>query len=216
VLLSQEEINAAAGEQSHLIELQEFVCDADIDPIFYNRTYYLGAGKDGEDAYRLLHAALKKSGRAGIGRWVFHNREFLVAVRPTEKVLALHTMVFADELVPASSLELKLPSKTPPKKELDMAGRLVDALHERFKPSSFKDSYRKRVLDLIARKAKGEQIEMPEREEPEQTSDLMAALEASLSGGSSKRKKGSSARKGSGGNRARSKSPSHKRAKARS
>jgi DNA end-binding protein Ku len=71
-LLGQDEIDAAAGERAHVIELDEFVGQADIDPIFYERTYYLGAGKDAADAYRLLHDALRKSDRAGVGRWVFH------------------------------------------------------------------------------------------------------------------------------------------------
>jgi DNA end-binding protein Ku len=207
VLLSQDEISAAAGEQSHLIEIEEFVCASDIDPVFYNRAYYLGAGKNGEDAYRLLHDALDKSGRAGIGRWVFHHREYLVAVRPLGQALAMHTMVFADELVKAESLDIDSPSKAPAKKEVDMAGRLVDALHEPFRAAAFKDSYRERVLDLIARKAKGEKIELPEPEEPEGTADLMAALEASLSS-SGKRKRGGRSRSGA--------SSSRKRAKARS
>jgi non-homologous end joining protein Ku len=74
VLLSDDEIKAAAGKSSHLIGLDQFVCAAGIDPVFYERTYYLGAGDDGHDAYRLLHDALKRSRRAGLGRWVFHNQ----------------------------------------------------------------------------------------------------------------------------------------------
>ena len=208
ILLSQDEINAAAGEQSRLIEIEEFVCAADIDPAFYNRAYYLGAGENGEAAYRLLHDALERSGRAGIGRWVFHNREYLVAIRPLDKVLALHTMVFADELVKAGSVDIETPSKKPVKKEMDMAVRLVDSLHSGFRPGSFKDSYRERVLDLVARKAKGEEIEIPEPEEPEQTADLMATLEASL--------KPSGKRKASSKGRSPSRSSSRKRAGARS
>ena len=90
VMLSKEEIAAAAGEASRLIGLEEFVCAEHIDPDFYNRAYYLGAGDDGEDAYRLLHDALARSGRAGIGRWIFHNREYLVAIRPMNGTLVLH------------------------------------------------------------------------------------------------------------------------------
>src|SRR5437764_101581 len=80
VLLSKDEIDAAAGESAHVIALEEFVCAADIDPVFYDRTYHLGAGEHGQDGYRLLHDALGRSGRAGLGRWVFHNREYVVAV----------------------------------------------------------------------------------------------------------------------------------------
>jgi DNA end-binding protein Ku len=189
VMLAKEEIDAAAGERSRLIELEEFVCRDHIDPVFFNRAYYLGAGDDGEDAYRLLHDALERSERAGIGRWVFHNREYLVAVRPVNGTLALHTMRFADELVDPSELEVPEPSRKPSKREIDMAGQLVDSLHERFRPSSFKDSYRDRLLKMIERKAGGEEIEIPDAEEAESSDDLMAALEASLSGGGGKKGK---------------------------
>jgi DNA end-binding protein Ku len=182
VLLEQEEIDAAAGESSRLIELEEFVGATDIDPVFYDRTYYLAAGKDGADAYRLLHDALHKSDRAGLGRWVFHNREYLVAVRPLEDVLALHTMRFADELVDPGDLEIPKPSRAPSKREIEMAGKLVESLHERFDPDAFHDSYRERVLKLIETKASGKEPELPEIEAQQDSTDLAAALEASLGG----------------------------------
>jgi DNA end-binding protein Ku len=201
VLLSQDEIDAAAGERSHVIELEEFVCQAEIDPVFYNRTYYLGAGEDAEDAYRLLHDALARSDRAGIGRWVFHNREYLVAIRALDGALALHTMRFAAELVAAKKLDIPRPSRKPTQREVKMAGALVDSLHDKFDPKAFKDTYRQRVLDLIKRKAKGEEIEIPEPEEPEESGDLMAALEASLKG----KKSGRSSKRSSKSSRSKAK-----------
>jgi DNA end-binding protein Ku len=188
VMLSQDEIDAAAGERSREIALDEFVCAENVDPVFYDRTYYLGVGDDGADAYRLLHDALGRSERAGIGRWVFHNREYLVAVRPLDGVLALHTMRFADELVDPDDLDVPEPSRKPSKREVDMAGKLVESLHDQFKPEAFKDSHREQLLKLIKRKAEGEEIEIPEPEAPEQTDDLMAALEASLGGGKAKQR----------------------------
>jgi DNA end-binding protein Ku len=182
VMLEQEEIDAAAGESSRLIELEEFVGAGEIDPVFYDRAYYLAAGKDGADAYRLLHDALHKSDRAGLGRWVFHNREYLVAVRPLQDVLALHTMRFADELVDPGDLEVPKPSRAPSKREIEMAGKLVESLHERFDPDAFHDSYRERVLKLIETKASGKEPELPEIEEEQDSTDLAAALEASLGG----------------------------------
>jgi DNA end-binding protein Ku len=181
VVLTQEEIDAAAGERSHLIELEDFVCAAEIDPVFYDRAYYLGVGKDGADAYRLLHDALRRADRVGIGRWVFHNREYLVAVRPLEQALVLQTMRFAEELVDAGDLELPAPSRAPSKREIEMAGKLVDTLHERFDPEAFEDGYRERVLALIEAKARGEEPDLPEVEDTQDNADLMAALEASLS-----------------------------------
>lgn len=183
VLLSKEEIDAAAGARSRLIELEEFVRAEELDPVFYDRTYYLGAGQDGERAYRLLHDALKRSGRAGIGRWVFHNREYLVAVRELNAVIALHTMRFADELVDAGDLDIPAPTRAPTRREIEMAGQLVQSLEARFRPASFKDSYRERVLALIERKAKGEKIDLEPPERREATPDLLAALEASLEKG---------------------------------
>lgn len=183
VMLSQDEIDAAAGEHSRLIEIEEFVAAAEIDPVFYDRGYYLGVGEDGEDAYRLLHDALATAQRVGIGRWVFHNREYLVAVRALDDVLALHTMRFVAELVDASSLKLKAPSKKPTKREIDMAGTLVESLHEDFDPDDFKDSYRDRVMALVEAKARGEEPDLPEPDQDgEDQGDLMAALEASLAG----------------------------------
>lgn len=188
VLLDQEEIDAAAGAHSHRIDLEEFVRAHEIDPVYYDRGYYLGAGEDGRDAYRLLRDALARSARVGIGRWVFHNREYLVAVRPQDRVLSLHTMRFAAELIDTDSLDLPAPSRKPSRREIEMASTLVDSLHDRFDPTSFRDSYRDRVMDLIETKARGEEPDLPEAPEPEEAPDLMAALEASLTASSSRKK----------------------------
>jgi DNA end-binding protein Ku len=103
VILDKDEIAAAAGDRGHVIEIERFVETGAIDPVFYEKTYFLGAGKDGGDAHRLLHDALGKTDRTGLGRFSFHNREYLAAIRPLDGVLGLHTMRFADELVPAPS-----------------------------------------------------------------------------------------------------------------
>ncbi len=223
VVLSQEEIDAAAGERSHQIELEEFVCAPQIDPVYFARTYYLGAGDGGEGAYRLLHDALARAKRAGLGRWVFHNREYLVAVRSLDGAIALHTMRFADELVATNKIEVPAPSRAPTKQEVKMASALVDSLHDRFDASAFKDTYRERVLDLIERKAKGEEIETPEYEEPDKTPDLLAALEASLADRGGPKRSSGSKRSGTGSRSRPSRSSksskssgSSKRTKARS
>ena len=183
VLLDKDEIDAAAGDRSHTIELEQFVDPIQVDPVFYDRTYYLGTGQDGEDAYRLLLDALKRAKRSGVGRWVFHNREYLVSVRAGDDLLVLHTMRFADELVGVEKLDIPKPSRKPTERELDMAEQLVDSLKKSFRPASFKDSYRDRVADLIRRKAEGEEIEFPEPKKVKAPDDLMAALEASLGNG---------------------------------
>jgi DNA end-binding protein Ku len=182
VVLDKEEIAAAAGERAHVIEVEHFVDAGDIDPVFFDRTYYLGAGKDGAQPYRLLHDALDKTGRAGIGRFTFHDREYLTAVRARDGVLLLHTLRFADELVDGGDIDVPKASKGPGKREVDMARRLIDTLHERFDPERYEDEYRQAVLDLIERKAKGEDIAAADEPEADDGGDLMAALEASLGG----------------------------------
>lgn len=180
VELTKDEIAAAAGERSKLIDVEHFVDGEQIDPAFYDKTYYLGAGDDGE-AYRLLRKALETSGKVAIARWVFHDRERLVAVRPLGKILGLHTMHFHDEVVGVDDLDLPSPQRNPSDREIEMAGKLVKSLAAKFKPESYEDTYREAVLAVIKRKAKGEQIvEQPEETKQQDADDLMAALEASL------------------------------------
>jgi DNA end-binding protein Ku len=182
VVLEKDEVKAAAGDRGKVIHLQEFVGAQDIDPVFFEKTYYVGSRGD-PDAFRLLHEALRKTERAGIGRFSFHDREYLVAVRAGEDVLVLHTLRFHDEVVHGDELEIEGGARKPSQKEIQMAGQLVKTLAADFKPSDYEDTYRDAVLDLIKRKAKGEEIDLVAQEEPEQGDDLAAALEASLGGG---------------------------------
>src|SRR6478609_7808068 len=108
VVLDKDEVKAAAGDRGKVITIDEFVDVDDIDPVFYEKAYFVGS-RDEEDAYRLLREALRKAGRAGIGRFTFHDREYLVAIRDYEDALALHTLRFHDELVPVADLELQAP-----------------------------------------------------------------------------------------------------------
>ena len=180
VELTDDEIAAAAGGQSRRIDVDHFVPAADIAPEFYERTYFLGAQDKGRDAYALLHAALNRSGRAGVGQWVFHNRERTVVLRPVGDVLLLHTMRFAADLVDPGDLDLARVQRKPSDREIKMASSLVDGLHTKFDPSAYKDSYRDAVMKVVKAKASGKNIEPPADEEPEAADDLLAALEASL------------------------------------
>ena len=131
----------------------------------------------------MLHDALERTGRAAVGRFTFHNREYVAVIRPFDGVLALHTLHFADEVVERGDLDYSKPRKGAGDREVKMAGRLVESLHEDFDPKRYKDEYRKAVLDVIGQKAAGKEIAPPEEDEPEDSSDLMSALEASLDGG---------------------------------
>jgi DNA end-binding protein Ku len=180
VVLSKEEIAVADGSQARVVEIEHFVDAREIDPVYYERSYYLSPGKLGEEPYRLLHAALTASGRVGIGRFVFHNKEHLAAVRGLEDVIALHTMRFADELVPERDLDLPEAGKKPSKLEIDTAQLLIEQLDSSFEPDAYEDTYREAVMRLIERKARGEAIEVPESEAIAPKGDLLATLQASL------------------------------------
>jgi DNA end-binding protein Ku len=180
-VLEDDEIKAAAGDRGKVVHIEVFVDANEIDPVFYDKTYYVGSRED-KDPYRLLHEALKRTGKAGIGRFTFHNREYLVAMRALDEVIAIHTMRFHEEVVSAEELELAKAGRKPSSSELKMARQLVDSLHTDFKPTSYEDSYREAVLELIKRKGKGEEIDVLAQEEPAHGDDLAAALEASLAG----------------------------------
>jgi DNA end-binding protein Ku len=184
VVLTKDEVKAAAGDRGKLIQIQEFVDANQIDPVFFEKTYYVGS-RDDKDVYALLQAALTKTERAGIGRFTFHDREYLVALRAIDGALALHTLRFADEVVGGDELETPSARRKPSKRELQMANKLVDMLQREFKPREYTDSYREAVLELIKRKSKGEEIDLGAEEEPEHGDDLAAALQASLPAGRS-------------------------------
>jgi DNA end-binding protein Ku len=181
VVLEKDEVKAAAGNRGKVIELEEFVRAEDIDPVFYDRTYYVGS-RDEKDAFRLLYEALRKTERAGIGRFTFHDREYLVALRASEDVLILHTLRFHDEVVSGDELEIDTSGRKPSSREIQMAGQLVNSMGEDFDAGAYEDTYREAVLELIKHKAKGEEIDLAAQEEPAHGEDLMAALEASLAG----------------------------------
>jgi DNA end-binding protein Ku len=178
VVLDKEEIKAAAGDRGKVVHLTEFVKAAEIDPVFYEKTYYVGS-RDEENAYRLLHEALRRSGRAGIGRFAFHDREYLVAVRALDDVIALHTLRFHDEVVLPGELDTPSGGRGPNRGEVQMAAKLVESLEEDFKPEKYEDTYRESVLEMIKQKAAGKEIDLAAHEEPAHD-DLAAALEASL------------------------------------
>jgi DNA end-binding protein Ku len=180
VVLSNDEIKAADQPKRKAIELEEFVPGAQIDPVSYDKPYHLAPQDGAEKGYALLVKALERTERVGIGRVVLRAREQLVSVRPVDGVLRMQVMRFADELVAGGDLDVPKPSKAPGDREVKMAGTLVESLHARFEPDRYEDTYRERVLELVRRKEKGEELELPEPEAPAESDDLLKALEASL------------------------------------
>src|SRR5947209_6546925 len=183
VLIEPEELEALDPKVTKTIDIQEFVDLSEIDPIFYDHNYYIVPTAGGAKAYRLLLEAMRESGKVGIGRLVLRTKQQLCALRPTDEVLTLTTMLFGDEVLSPERLdELDAISEAEASdRELRMAEQLIASLSADFEPSKYHDEYRERVLDLIERKAAGEDIAVqPQAEEPAAAPDLMAALEASL------------------------------------
>lgn len=181
VVLSGKELRAADGPASHVIDIEHFVFSREIDPIYYDTVYYLGPTEVVQAPYRLLQAALKRSDRVGIGHFVFHGKDQLVAIRSRGEILVMHTMRFSDEIAPSDKPAQEISVRTPTKREVAAARGLVKQLGERFQPARYKDAYREAVLDMIARKARGEAIEMPSSEPTTPEDQLLQMLQASLS-----------------------------------
>jgi DNA end-binding protein Ku len=184
VVITPEELEALDPEKSRTIDIEDFVDLADIDPVYYDHPYYLIPDKGAAKAYGLLLNAMRESGKVAIARVVIRTKENLVAIRPAPgNVLMMETMIFADEVVPPDEIE-ELPDAKELKaseRELKMAQQLIDSLSTDFEPEKYHDEYREKVLELIERKAAGEEIAVqPEAPEPKKVPDLMAALEASL------------------------------------
>jgi DNA end-binding protein Ku len=181
VLVTPEELESVEPGQSRTIEIEEFVDLHEVDPIYYDRPYYLAPAKGAEKPYALLLEALRRSERVAVGRFVMRTKQYLAALRPTDRLIVLETMLFPDEVRDPSEVDnLPRQTKVPPK-ELDIALQLIDSMTETFDPKRFTDTYRERVLELIKRKAKGEEVVIePEERTGGDVLDLMAALEASV------------------------------------
>ncbi|HEX5192926.1 MAG TPA: Ku protein [Solirubrobacteraceae bacterium] len=183
VLIEPEELDALDPKATKTIDIEEFVDLVDIDPIYYDHSYYLAPATGGAKAYRLLLDAMREAGKVAIGKVVIRSKQQLCALRPIGDAMGLSTMLFGDEVLSPDRLdELDgVDEAASTDRELKMAQQLIASLSSDFDPAKFKDEYRERVLDLIERKASGEEIAVqPQAEEEAPVPDLMAALEASL------------------------------------
>ena len=187
VTVTPEELDALDPEKTQTIDIQDFVDVFQIDPVYYEKPYYLVPEKGAGKAYRLLLQAMAESQKIAIARVVMRTKEHLVAVRPLGDVLAMTTLVYHDELVDQADLEVSEKGGAPSEKELAMAQQLIDALSTDFDPEKYHDEYRERVMQLIESKAEGKEIVTPPRKEVVRTKDLADALAASLEAAKSRR-----------------------------
>jgi DNA end-binding protein Ku len=183
VTFTDEEIDALESDDNRAVEITEFLALEQIDPVFYEKAYYLGPAPGGGKTYKLLSAAMKKQGKVALARWISSNREHLVIIRPYEEGLILHTMYYADEVRDFGQVEIE--NAQLKDKEIKLAEMLIDELTDKkFDPLRYKDEYRERLLDRIKDKSRGKAIVSEEKEEEKggEVIDIMEALRRSLEG----------------------------------
>ena len=186
VYMTDEDFETAAAENHRTIDIRQFVPFEEIDPIYFERTYYLGPEENGERVYALLLGAMEESGLAGIAKWVMRDRQNLGCLRVREGAITVERMHFADEV---RSLEGIAPKKVKvDQKELAMASQLVEQFRDSFDPGEYRDTYRDALCEIIEAKRKGKDVHRPAPEEPAPVTDLLEALRQSVEsarGGSS-------------------------------
>jgi DNA end-binding protein Ku len=183
VVLKDEDFERVDLEATQAVDIQDFVLQEEIDPIFFYKPYYLEPQKGGDKAYVLLRDALKDSGKVGIAKVVIKTREYLAGVKPEDGVLVLELMHFADEL--ADPGKLHIPKKIEVgKREMNMAKSLIDSMSSKWNPEKYKDDYREALMEVIEEKveAGGKEIaEKPKKaHKPTKVIDLVSVLQKSL------------------------------------
>jgi DNA end-binding protein Ku len=182
VVVEPEELRTIDPEASRTIDIEEFVDLVEIDPIYFEHSYYLVPDDRAAKPYALLVEAMATTGKVALGRFVLRTKQYLAALRAKDSVLVLSTMLYPDEVIDAGELDVPTAAATKPsERELHMAEQLVESLSAEFDADRYHDEYRERVLELIERKSEGLEIaEAPEPAAAAPVVDLMAALEASL------------------------------------
>ncbi len=187
VRFTDEELKGLEGEASQMIDIAEFVPLDQVDPIYFEKTYYLGPDKGGAKAYRLLCDAMVKTERVALAKFVMRGKENLVLIRSSQDGLMLHTMYFADEVRDFGEIDKGADAAVKPG-ELNLALRLIEDLSTaEFKPEQYTDEYRGRVLSVVEEKVEGKEITaMAPQVQRTQVIDLMDALKQSLEGRAAK------------------------------
>ncbi len=179
IAMSDEELDSVPLETSGTVAVTSFADLHEIDPIYYEKSYYLAPDEGGQKAYRLLHDTLGEITKVAVGKVVIKEKEHLVAVRPYDGTLVMSTLYYADEVRAVGDIpELPIQAKVHPN-EKKMATQLIEGLIAAFKPADYRDDYREALQKVIAAKVDGETVAVPTRK-PEKVVDLMEALRRSL------------------------------------
>jgi DNA end-binding protein Ku len=179
VVLTDEDFDAVPIESSRAIDIQQFVDLEEIDPILYKKSYYLVPEETGAKAYALLRRALEEESKVGISKVSFRDKEHLAALRFKDDVFVLETMFWPDE-IRAADFETVHEDGKIRDQEVEMAKALIENLSEAWNPEAFKDEYREALLEVVEKKAAGEEIEAAPEAQPARVVDLMEALKASV------------------------------------
>lgn len=179
VYLEDGDFEAAEEEGYRTIQVLDFVQRDDIDPIVFQRSYYLGPTEGADKVYLLLLRAMEESGLSAIVEYVFHQKQQLGCLRVRDGLIVLEAMYFADEIRPVKGIAPKRSSKVD-KRELEMAKTLIDRFTSDFDHGKYEDEYRKRLLKIVQRKRRGEEVHAPPPEKEEAPTDLLEALRASV------------------------------------
>jgi DNA end-binding protein Ku len=182
VIIEEEELARLKPEQGHAIEIQEFVDLQDVDPVYFDRPYYLSPAKGGDKGYKLMVEAIETSGKVGIARFVMHQRQHLAVLRVRDHALVLETMHYHDEVGDVS--ELDLPGRVSVnERERELAVQIIESMATAFEPERYHDEYREQLEELIRERAEGKEeavLDQPAPEPGGKVIDLMEALKKSL------------------------------------
>lgn len=180
VLFEKEELDALADQASREIEILDFVDLQEIDPVYFQKTYYLAPGETGSNAYQLLLEALKQTGKIGIAKVAIRSKSSLAALRVMDRCIAMETIYYPDEIRAIDQVP-NLPEQTEVKEqELKMAKTLIEQLSSEFEPEKYQNDYRHRLLEQIESKISGKEVKVAPQQEESNIIDLMSALQASL------------------------------------
>jgi DNA end-binding protein Ku len=179
VVIDEEDIKKAAPPSSRTMEILEFVKTDQVDPVYYESSYYMAPDEAGEKPYALLFEALRRTGHVGIAKVAMHNREHIVILRPGKRGILLHTMYYEDEVRKVE--EFRTDAGLVKDKELELATTLITSLAAEFEPIKYKDEYRENLQAMIRAKVEGKEVvEAPQSQELAPVIDIMEALKASL------------------------------------
>ena len=195
VVVTDEELESVAVERRRTIDIVSFIDIEEVDPVYYDRTYYVAPQEAANKPYTLLLQALKETGKAAVGKIVLSSKEHLVLLRPSGDALAIELLFYPEDVRPKDEIEEIVGDTKVSKPELEMAKQLVDSLSRPFDPEEFENEHKRDLMALIEKKLSGEEITVaPEPERREPVPDLMAALQASLEQAKGDKRKGGAAK----------------------